>query len=139
MARLSLELRKRVIALHSRGYAVSEIHKRFREASISISLQSLYKLLRKYREKHILIDIPRRSRRRRITAEMRVAIEEMYNGNDELTSTRIKRLLTERWPDLQVSISTIKLTRKEMGWVCTRPHYCQLLHPVSSVSCVPLV
>ena len=70
---------------------------------------------------------------------MRAAIEEMYNENDELTSTRIKRLLTERWPDLQVSIPTIKRTRKEMDWVCTKPHYRQLLRPVNSVSRVALV
>ena len=57
-------------------------------------------------------------------------IEEAYNGNDELTLTGLKRL-SERWPDLQVSIPTIKRIRKEMGWVCTRPHYCQLLRPVS--------
>ena len=74
-----------------------------------------------------------------ITLEMRAAIEETYDGNDELTSTRIKRLLTERWPNLQVSIPTIKRTRKEMGLVCTKPHYRQLLCPVSSMSHVALV
>ena len=52
-------------------------------------------LLRKYCEKSILIDIPRRSRQRKITPEMRVVIEEMYNENGELTSTRIKSLLTK--------------------------------------------
>ena len=135
MARLSLESRKKVIALHSRGCTVSEIRQRLREVNTSVSLQAIYNLLRKVREKNILIDMPRISKERKITVEMRAAIEEMYNGNDELTSTRIKCLLTERWPDLQVSIPTIKRMRKEMGWVCTRPHYCQLLRPVSCVSC----
>ena len=62
---------------------------------------------------------------------MQSVMEEAYSRNDELTSVRIRSLLTERWPDLQVSIPTIKRTRREMGWVCTKPHYCQLLRPVS--------
>ena len=116
MVRSSLELRKRVIVLHSKGSIVREIRQRLCEVDNSISLRAIYNLLRKYREKRILINIPRRSRRRKITPEMRVEIEEMYNENDELTFTRIKSLLTERWPDLQMSIPTIKRTRKEMGW-----------------------
>ena len=65
---------------------------------------------------------------------MKALIEEELKKNDELTSSGIKRLLTERWPDLQVSVPTIKRVRKEMGWVCTRPHYCQLLREVSKVT-----
>ena len=52
-------------------------------------------------------DLPRRSTQRKLIAETRAAIEEVYNGNDELTSVRIKSLLTEWWPNLQVSIPTI--------------------------------
>jgi len=131
MARLSEESRKRVIALHSRGYTVTEIRRRLQEENISVSRQALHNLLRKFLDKRIIKDLPRRSKQRKITEEMRSAIEEAYNGNDELTSTGIKSLLMARWPDLQVSIQTIKRTRKDMGWVCTRPHYCQLLRPVS--------
>lgn len=101
---LSLQLRKMVIVFYSRCYTVSEIQ-RLREENISISLQSLHNLLQKF-----LDAMQRKSSQRRITAEMRAATEEMYNRNDELTSTRIRCLLTERWPDLQVSISTIKCT-----------------------------
>jgi len=131
MARLSKESRKRVIALHSRGYTVTEIRRRLQEENISVSRQALHNLLRKFLDKRIIKDLPRRSKQRKITEEMRSAIEEAYNGNDELTSTGIKSLLMARWPDLQVSIQTIKRTRKDMGWVCTRPHYCQLLRPIS--------
>ena len=88
-------VKKRVIILHSEGDTVSEIRQRLRDVGISISLQAIYNLLRKYRQKSMLIDIPRRSKQRKITAEMRAAIEEMYNGNDKLTSTRIKSLLTK--------------------------------------------
>ena len=83
-------------------------------------------MLRKYHEKHILIDIPRRSRRRKITPEMRAVIEEMYNEKDELTSTRIKSLLTERWPDLQVSIPTIKKKWAGCAQDLTIVNFCAL-------------
>lgn len=131
MARLSLESRQRVITLFSRGYTVSEIRRRLSEESTKVSSQALHNLLRKFREKMTIKDLPRRRRPRKLTEEMKAAIEEAYRGNDELTSTEIKRLLVARWPNLRVSVATIKRTRKEMGWVCTRPHYCQLLRPVS--------
>ena len=44
-------------------------------------------------------------------------IEDTYHGNDELTSMELKHLLVVRWPELKVSISTIKQTRKEMGLI----------------------
>ena len=129
MVRMSLETRQRVITLHSRGHTVSEIRRRLREEK---STQSLYNLLRKFRrEKGTTADLPRQRRPRKITEEMRVLIEQELTNNDELTSTGIRSLLMSRWPDLRVSVATIKRTRKEMGWVCTRPHYCQLLREVS--------
>ena len=130
MVRMSLETRQRVITLHSRGHTVSEIRRRIREEDCDISTQSLYNLLRKFREKGTTADLPRQRRPRKITEEMRVLIEQELTNNDELTSTGIRSLLTSRWPDLRVSVATIKRTRKEMGWVCTRPHYCQLLREV---------
>ena len=40
-----------------------------------------------------------------------------------------------KWHDLSVSVATIERTRKELEWVCTRPHYCQLLRPVIFMFC----
>lgn len=61
---------------------------------------------------------------------MRDAIDEAFQQNDELTARQICALLVERWPDTQVSLSCIKQIRQQIGWVCTRPHYCQLLRDV---------
>ena len=60
-------------------------------------------------------DLLGRRRPRKITQEMRAAIEEAYKDNDKLTSTGIKNLLVAKWPSLWVSIPMIKHTRKEMG------------------------
>ena len=131
MARLSVETRRKVIALYSRGYSVIEIRRRFLEDGTSISHRALYSLLKKYREKRTVLDLPRRKRERIITEQMKALMEDELNKNDELTSTGIKTLLSQKWPGLQVSLSTIKRVRKNMGWVCTRPHYCQLIREVS--------
>ena len=129
---MSLETRERVITLYSRGYTVPEIRRRLREENCAVSAQSLYNLLLKWCEKGTISDLPRSRRPRKITDEMRVLIEQELTNNDELTSTGIRSLLTLRWPELQVSVATIKRARKDMGWVCTRPHYCQLLREVST-------
>lgn len=110
-----------------------QIHRRLQEEGTSVSRQALYNLLRKHRYKGNVVDLPRRKRERKITEQMKALIGEQLNKDNELTSSKIKTLLTARWPDLEVSVPTIKRVRKEMGWVCTRPHYCQLLREVSKI------
>ena len=86
--------------------------------------------MKKFEVRGSVNDLPRRKRAQILTDEMKRFIEEEYRKNDELTSTAVKALLLQKWPEVQVSISTIKRVRRKMGWVCTRPHYCQLLREV---------
>jgi len=130
-----MEARTRIIALHSKGFSVLEIRKRLQEENFSISRQSIHNLLTKFWDHQTIADLPRRRRQRKITTEMRSLIKDQLSRNDEITSRGLKSLLSAQWPDLEVSIPTIKRVRKEMGWVCTRPHYCQLLRPVSWKLC----
>jgi len=130
MGRLTLEERLRVITLHLNNFLIPAIHKRFKDENISVSMQALYNLVKKHGEAGIIVDLPRRKKQRKIMEEMMEYIEEEMRKDDELTSTGIKALLLGRWPNLQVSIPTIKRVRKEMGWICTRPYYCQLLREV---------
>ena len=131
MPRLDIATRRRVIILKLSGYSVSEIRKHLSEENISISLQSLFSLVKKYNETGRLIDMPRRTRPRKLTREMMAMLNQLLSENDELTARRVRSLLLEKWPSLQVSLPTIKRVRREIGWVCTRPHYCQLLRDVS--------
>ena len=131
MPRLDIAARRRVIVLKQSGYSIAEIKQRLSEENISISLQSLFSLVKKYNETGKLIDMPRRTRPRKLTREMMAMLNQLLSENDELTSRRIRSSLLEKWPSLQVSIPTIKRVRREIGWVCTKPHYCQLLRDVS--------
>ena len=75
MGRLTIDDRLHVITLLSRGYSVSSIRKRLIEENISISLQGIYNLIEKFREKGTIGDLPHQRRRRKITQEMRRFIE----------------------------------------------------------------
>ena len=65
---------------------------------------------------------------RLLTQEMMNAIEHNLNSDDELTASRIRAKLAGDFPSISdVSLATIKRHRKELGWVSTSPHYCQLI------------
>ena len=75
-------------------------------------------------------DLPRCKRDTILTDEIRKFIDNEMKNDDELTSTRLKELIEEKWPQITVSTSTIKREKRKLDWVCTRPHYCQLLREV---------
>ena len=130
MPRLSIEARKRIVSLHYRGYSVPKVVQRLEQENVSVSKRAVYDLIKKFRLKGVVKDLPRRKKDRILTEEMKVFIEEELKKNDELTATAINASLRRNWPNLKVSASTIKRVRRNMGWVCTRPHYCQLLREV---------
>ena len=130
MLRLLIEARRRVVCLLSRGYSVKNIYERLQQENVDISIRAIYFLVKKFKHRGSVNDLPRRKTAHILTEEMKKFIEEEYKKNDELTSTAIKTLLLQKWPEVQVSISTIKRERRRIGWVCTRPHYCQLLREV---------
>ena len=132
MARLTNEERRRAINLYLKGFSIIQICQRLKDENITISHQALHRVMKKYCTGTLN---QRKQREGKITDEMKSAIEETLRNNDEVTSTGLKRMLLSKWPELQVSIATIKRVRRQMGWVCTRPHYCQLLQPVCNSLC----
>ena len=117
--------------LYLQGRSVIAIQRRLQEENQSISLQSLFKLFRKYKHYHTYVDLPRKAVPKKITPEMMIRIDELLNENDELTSRQIRTSLKEQYPGLEVSLPTIKRARKEAGWTSTKPHYCQLIRQVA--------
>ena len=72
--------------------------------------------------------MPRSRPSRKLGEEHLVFIDEQMAQNDELTARHLRDILEDRWPDLhRVSLSTIKRARRQLGWVATRPKYCQLV------------
>ena len=131
MPRLSLETRRRVVTLFEKGISVRDIHKRLEEENFVVTKQTLYRLIQKFKRDGVIVDLPRRKRPRKITSEMLEMIDNALKQNDELTSQQLGSQLKERFPLLNASLSTIKRARKEKGWVCTRPHYCQIVRDLN--------
>ena len=98
-----------------------------KEGGYEVSKRSLQRLCVKFQLKHIIQDLPRKLKSRILTPQKLATMEESLRNDDELTSRKLKCKLQEKFADLpDVSLSTIKGCRREMGWVCTRPHHCQL-------------
>ena len=131
MPRLDLASRRTAISLVMQGYSVMDVKKRLEEENVVVTRQSLYKLLRKHRTYHTYADLPRNAVPKKITPEMYLTIESELTKDDELTAAQLRNTLKEKHPSLEVSLTTIKRARHDLDWVCTRPHYCQLIREVS--------
>ena len=47
--------------------------------------------------------------------------------DDELTGIKLLRILKEEFPDVSVSLSTVKRAKRELGWVVKKTRYCALI------------
>ena len=55
-------------------------------------------------------------------------IDDALAENDELTARRLRGMLQMKWPVLKpVSLTTIKRARKYLGWIKSKPKYCQMI------------
>lgn len=119
--------------LKERGFTVKEIIKRLEEQHVFISRSAIFKLLKKYRRYGTVGDLRRSRLPKKLSEDQLVFIDDSLAENDELTARKLRYLLQERWPETVVSISTIKRARKGLGWVATRPKYCQLIREVNKI------
>ena len=61
------------------------------------------------------------------------AIDGMLLEDDELNSCQLREQLLQKFPLLECMLATIKHIRKRIGWVLTRPHYCQLIREANKL------
>ena len=65
---------------------------------------------------------------------MILELEDCLRNDDEMMAKKLKTKLSEKITNFpNVSLATIKRNRKECGWVCTCPHYCQLIRDANKV------
>ena len=63
MTKIGIEARKRITVLKRAGYTVPEIHKRIEEEEERVfSKCSVYHVCKKFKEFHIILDLPRNKR-----------------------------------------------------------------------------
>ena len=129
MPRLDVSTRVRVVVLRQKGHSVAEIRERLIEEGNPVSSVSIYKLLKKYECTGSVVDLNRKpSIPKILQSEHLHFLDEALAEDDELTARKLRDMLEQRWPNPKVSISSIKRVRKhDLGWIRTRPKYCQLI------------
>ena len=127
MPRISLESRRWAITLYQNGYKLQEIRSRFEEEDIFISYKCLWELIKKYHGTQRIADMPRAARTKKLQQEHYVFIDNTMAENDELTARKLMEMLLTEFPNLDMSLSTVKRAKLDLGWVSTKPRYCQLI------------
>ena len=122
-----------MITLWRRGYCVKEIKRKLEEEDVCIMSRSLQRLVKKFQTHHIIKDLPRRKRPKKLSDEMIALLDDMLKDDDEMTARRIRCKLTEKFGDFQVSLLIVKRVCRAKGWVCTCLHYCQLIREVNKL------
>jgi len=106
---LSYEARQRVISLYETNYSVLDISRRLEAEKVDVTARALYNLVQKYRLKGtIAVGICHAESCLRFNRRDENFMEDNLLVNDELTSTAMKNLLLEKWPDLVVSIKRVR-------------------------------
>ena len=74
-----------------------------------------------------IMDLLRARPPSKLSHEQLVFIDDTMAANDELTARQLCQLLDYHWPGMTLSLSTVKRARRCLGWIATRPKYCQLI------------
>ena len=121
MPRLDLSTRRRVLALRQLGYSHRIIKERLAQEDIIVTTRSLQRLDKKFHDEGTFKDLPRNKRSKKLSQPMIKFINDKLEEDDELTSTKLRALLMQNWPDLNVSLTTVKRYRRKQGWVSLVP------------------
>ena len=108
MVRLSLPARQNSISMLNAGYKVGTIQKRLEEENVFTTTRSLYHLVKKFKDTGVYTDLPRQERDKKLSPEMLAIIDNTLKENDKATASELRKILVKKYPDLEVSISTIK-------------------------------
>ena len=84
-------------------------------------------LICKYKRTGSVADEQKTKWPRKLQDEHYRFIDDTMAENDELTSLQLYNMFEEKYPEVSISISTIKQARRELGWVAKRTRYCAMI------------
>ena len=90
------------------GYKLGKIKQCLEEDSLTVSKKSLCLLIRKYRETGSVANKKAARRPTKLVDRHYQFIDAAMATNDELSAPKLHRLLQEQFPDLAVSLGTVK-------------------------------
>ena len=117
--------KQRILVYHFAGTKSLTISMLLKQEGINVSRVGVWKFLRKYKRTGAIGKLEGGGRRRKITPEVKLIVEEQMKKDDETTDVQLHKLLTDR--GISISTSTILRCRKELGWTYRGSAYCQLI------------
>jgi transposase len=116
---------QRILYFYFQGFKAPTISKLLREEKLKASRVGIAKFLKKYEETGSIGRRPGSGRPTKVTAEIKVVVEEQMRKDDETTATQLHALLTIR--GYSISLRTILRCRSPLGWTYRGSAYCQLV------------
>ena len=127
---MSIKTRTRVINLWMAKYCVDAIVHCLNEEGVSVSRTAIYEFIKKLMDTKVVCDLSRAPQPRKLEEIHYRFIDDEMAINSNLTSRQLHAIFSEKFPSVDVSLSTIKRSRFELGWVSKRVRYCQLIREV---------
>ena len=133
MGKLSQYARNRIISLRAANTSTVKIVKVLQEEDgIKTSRTSVSLFIARHKRTGSVDDAQRSGRKPILSVADANFIDEKMMSNDELTSSEIQKPLSvER--GVNVSTSTIRNTRRKIGWKHEKARYCQLIRDRNKV------
>ena len=117
--------RTRIKLLHKQGLHPAGIFTSLKSEGLSVSFSSVTRIIKRLRITGSVSNLPRSGRPQKLSIEAKAFIDQQMRNNDEMTSAQIKKKLAKHGVD--VSLSTVRRSRKQQGWTLQRTRYCQLI------------
>lgn len=127
MARLSQQLRRRIVQFSEDGKSNTEIRDVLLEEGVLIHLTTIRNTVTRWRVHHTIRDLPRNRARGKLGREELQYIEQLISEDREITSVRIQKRIEEELGLAVTSSAVRRARRQKLQWVCSRPRYAQLI------------
>ena len=108
-----------MITMWKLKYTLKKIKARLKEGEV-VSKTSLCLLIKKYKATGSVADYRPTARPKKLKEIHYQFIDKQMAKDDELTGIKLLRMLKEEFPDVSVSLSTVKKAKCELGWVVKR-------------------
>ena len=110
-----------------RGHKPPTISWLLHKDSLKASCVEIVKFLKKYRETGCIGQRPGSGRPSKITAEIKVIVNEQMRKDDETTATQLHALLVNCGYCISLRTTCILQCRTSLGWTFCGSSYCQLI------------
>ena len=129
MAKVSNYARARIELLHKQGLLPAEIFRSLKAEGLLVSISSVVRIIKKFKITGSVANLPLSGRPTKMSEGTKAFIDRQMRKDDEMTSRTIQKELAKR--GIVVSSSTVRRSRKELGWTLQRTGYCQLIRDVN--------